>query len=99
MFDEARLVLGRTLPAGTKVRLAVGPQDRAAWYVIDLTDFELVPPPLRPAAGSLSVAALRCRSDRPDGKLGRASAARSATRAGRARCSGSDPGPTGSTGT
>jgi len=56
MFDEARLMLGRTLPAGTKVRIAVGPQDRAAWYVIDLTDFELVPPPLKQPPRSLSVA-------------------------------------------
>ena len=56
MFDEARLMLGRTLPAGTKVRIAVGPQERAAWYVIDLADFELVPPPLRRPPRSLSVA-------------------------------------------
>src|SRR3569833_227185 len=56
MFDEARLMLGRTLPAGTYVRTAVGPQDRAAWYVIDLSDFELVPPPLRRPPRSLSAA-------------------------------------------
>lgn len=55
MFDEARLRLGRTLPAGTKVRIAVGPQDRAAWYVVDLADFERVPPPRARPAGSLSV--------------------------------------------
>ncbi|HWU92734.1 MAG TPA: hypothetical protein VN106_05740, partial [Sphingomicrobium sp.] len=57
MFDEARVLLGRTLPAGSKVRLAVGPQDAAAWYVIDLADFEQVAPPLVRPAGSLSVAA------------------------------------------
>jgi len=55
MFDEARLRLRRTLPAGTKVRIAVGSQDRAASYVVDLADFELVPPRLARPRGSLSV--------------------------------------------
>jgi len=55
-FDEARLLLGRVLPAGTTVRIAMGPQDNAAWYVVDLADFELVPPPLARRPGSLSVA-------------------------------------------
>lgn len=54
VFDEARLLLGKLLPAGTKVRLRVGPQDRSAWYVVDLADFELVPPPLRRPEGALS---------------------------------------------
>lgn len=57
MFDEARVLLGQTLPAGSRVRIAVGPQDAAAWYVVDLADFERVPPPLARPAGSLSVAA------------------------------------------
>jgi Pectate lyase superfamily protein len=55
VFDEGRLLLGRALPAGAKVRIAIGPQDRSAWYVVDLADFELVPPPRERPAGSLSV--------------------------------------------
>jgi hypothetical protein len=54
-FDESRLLLGRTLPAGTKVRLMVGKGDTASWYVIDLADFELVPPPAAPPPRSVSV--------------------------------------------
>jgi hypothetical protein len=56
MFDEARLLLGRVFPAGTTVRIAMGQQDNAAWYVVDLVDFEFVPPPLARPPGSLSVA-------------------------------------------
>jgi hypothetical protein len=55
VFDEARLLLGRTLPAGTRVRLMVGEADTAAWYVIDLVDFELVAPPATRPARSVSV--------------------------------------------
>ena len=54
-FDEARLLLGRTLPAGAKVRLEIGAQDRAPWYAIDLADFELVAPPAAPPAGALAI--------------------------------------------
>jgi len=56
MFDEARVRLGRTLPAGSKVRIGVGREDAAPWYVVDLADFELVAPPLARPAGSLNVA-------------------------------------------
>jgi hypothetical protein len=55
-YDEARLKLPRRLPAGTRVRLMVGPQDLSPWYVIDLLDFERVPPALKPPAGAHSVA-------------------------------------------
>ena len=55
VFDEARLLLGRTLPAGTRVRLRVPADAKAAWYVVDLADFEQVPPPLPRPAGALSV--------------------------------------------
>ncbi|GID90856.1 discoidin domain-containing protein [Amorphoplanes digitatis] len=54
-FDEARVRLGRTLPAGSRVRLQVGAADTAAWYVIDLADFETVAPPRPRPAGSLPV--------------------------------------------
>lgn len=55
-FDEARTLLGRTLPAGTRVRLAVPKSDNAPWYAIDLADFEKVPLPSSMPAGALSVA-------------------------------------------
>jgi hypothetical protein len=54
-FDEARTLLGRTLPAGTRVRLMVGPGDLAPWYAVDLADFELVPPPGEPPTGAVSI--------------------------------------------
>ncbi len=54
-FDEARVQLGRILPAGTDVRIQVGAGDTAPWYDIDLADFEVVAPPLAQPAGSLSV--------------------------------------------
>ncbi len=57
VFDEARLLLGRTLPAGTAVRLRVPADAKAAWYVVDLADFEQAPPPLPMPAGALSVTA------------------------------------------
>lgn len=54
-YDEARVRFDRTLPAGTQVRLQVGPRDRAPWYVIDLADFELVGPPRRAPADAVDV--------------------------------------------
>jgi hypothetical protein len=42
-YDEQRLLLGRTVKAGDKVRLTASSQ--AAWTVIDLLDSELVAPP------------------------------------------------------
>lgn len=54
-YDHTRILLDRTLPAGTTVRLMVGENDRAPWYAIDLLDAEVAPPPLARPAGSLSV--------------------------------------------
>jgi hypothetical protein len=42
-YDEQRLLLGRTYPAGDQVRLTARPG--AAWTVIDLLDSQLVGPP------------------------------------------------------
>lgn len=53
VFDEARLLLERTLPAGTRVQLRIGEGDGAPWYAVDLADFELVPPPSPPPPGVL----------------------------------------------
>ena len=59
-FDEVHVGPGSTpalgeLPAGTKVRLQRDATDTAAFYVIDLVDFEEVPPPLAMPAGFTSV--------------------------------------------
>ena len=56
-YDESRLLLGRTLPAGSRVRLVKAAQDKAGWYAIDLADFELVPPPKTPPPGALPITA------------------------------------------
>lgn len=54
-YDESRLLLGRTLPAGKRVRLMKAAQDTADWYAVDLADFELVPPPKTAPRGALSI--------------------------------------------
>lgn len=41
-YDEQRLLLGRTYPAGAKVRLTAPAGTPAAWTVIDLLDSEVV---------------------------------------------------------
>jgi hypothetical protein len=53
-YDEARRLLGETLPAGTVVRLTA-PADAGHWTVVDLADFEMVAPAPSPPAGSLSI--------------------------------------------
>jgi hypothetical protein len=57
MFDESRLMFGRSLPPGTRVRLTISAGDDAPWYVLDLADFEAVPPPRTRPPGALSVLA------------------------------------------
>jgi hypothetical protein len=54
-FDEARVRLPSTLPAGTRVRLQIGAGDTAARYVVDLADFETVGAPRVQPSGSLPV--------------------------------------------
>ena len=54
-YDESRLLLSRTLPAGSRVRLMKAAQDKADWYALDLADFELVSPPKTPPRGALSI--------------------------------------------
>nr|WP_245161531.1 glycosyl hydrolase family 28-related protein [Brevundimonas alba] len=53
-YDHARLRLERPAPVGARVELVfeTGP---APWVVIDLADFELVPPANTPPPGDLSV--------------------------------------------
>jgi hypothetical protein len=49
-FDEVRLLTGE-IPVGAEVKLQKDAQDGAAFYVIDLVDFEEAPPPLDMPAG------------------------------------------------
>ena len=54
-YDEAHLLFDR-VPAGATVALQKDGQDAAAYYVVDLVDFEDVAPPQVQPAGSLSIA-------------------------------------------
>ncbi len=54
-YDEQRVLLGRTYQAGDRVRFAVPRNTPAAWYVLDVADFELVGAPLQQPRKSLSV--------------------------------------------
>ncbi|MDB5417899.1 MAG: coagulation factor 5/8 type protein [Phenylobacterium sp.] len=80
-YDEARLRLGRTLAAGTRVRFLVEAQDGAAWRLLDLADFEVVGPPLPRPAKALSIR--RFGAD-PSGARDSAGAIAAAVAAGRA---------------
>lgn len=54
-YDEQRLMLPRMYHAGDTVRLQVPAGSSAAWYAIDLMDFQNVPKPATKPAHSLSV--------------------------------------------
>ncbi|MFB7747372.1 MULTISPECIES: discoidin domain-containing protein [unclassified Streptomyces] len=54
-YDETRTLFGKTLPAGSKVRVTLPSTSATPWAVVDLADFELVPDPIARPAGSLSV--------------------------------------------
>jgi hypothetical protein len=56
-YDEQRLLLGREYHAGDTVRFEVPQGTNAAWYVIDLADFERVAKPAHKPHGALSVLA------------------------------------------
>ena len=56
LYDDSRVMFGKTLPAGTKVRLQVGAADNAPWYVVDEADFENVAAPAHEPAGAVSIA-------------------------------------------
>lgn len=53
-YDESRKLLGRTYPAGTKVRLSYGAATVPA-YTVDLADFEDVAAPAAQPANSVSI--------------------------------------------
>ncbi|MEV8373829.1 glycosyl hydrolase family 28-related protein [Kribbella sp. NPDC056861] len=54
-YDEQRLLLGKTVKAGEKIRFQLPAGAPAAWTVLDVADFELVAAPIRQPARSLSV--------------------------------------------
>ena len=54
-FEEARLLFDQEYPAGTELTLQKAAGDDAAFYVIDLVDFELVPPEKPCPENALSV--------------------------------------------
>ncbi|SDU58764.1 glycosyl hydrolase family 28-related protein [Jiangella alkaliphila] len=54
-YDEQRLLLDRTHPAGSTLRLTVPRRAAAAWTVVDLLDYEQVAPPARKPAHSVSI--------------------------------------------
>jgi hypothetical protein len=54
-YDDARILLNQTLPAGTVVRLTSDARSHAAWIAVDLVDFEMVPAPQRRPSRALSV--------------------------------------------
>lgn len=56
-YDEQRLLLGKTYHQGDTIRLQVPAQTSAAWYAIDLVDFQQVAKPMRQPRHSLSVIA------------------------------------------
>jgi hypothetical protein len=55
LYDEVRAFFPKEMPVGTVVKLQQDSQDKAAFYVIDLVDFEDVGPPLTQPAGSISI--------------------------------------------
>ena len=54
-YDEQRVMLDRTYRAGDTIRLTVPESTNAAWYLIDLMDFELVAAALPAPDNSVSV--------------------------------------------
>jgi hypothetical protein len=54
-YDEQRLLLDRVYGVGDTIRLTVPPGTNAARTIVDLVDFEKVPPPVQSVPQSLSV--------------------------------------------
>ena len=68
MFDENRLLLGRTLPAGSKVPIAVGPQDAAACSMRSTSPTSSCAAAACTACRLAERHCLRCGSVRPKGQ-------------------------------
>lgn len=54
-YDETRALFGKTLQAGTKVRIQLPSTTDTPWAIIDLADFEQVAAPIARPAGALAV--------------------------------------------
>jgi len=54
-FDEVRLLFGKTLPAGTRLKLQKDSDNTAEYYIVDLVECEVAMSPLTQPEGSLSV--------------------------------------------
>jgi hypothetical protein len=80
MFDETRAMLGRTLPAGTVVRMRV--TGAVPWAAIDVADFEVAP--AATAAPQRSISILRFNAD-PSGRRSSKAAIEAAIQAARKR--------------
>lgn len=76
-YDEQRMLLDATYPAGSVIRLTAPEGTDAAWTVIDLLDTELVAPPTPQPAASVSIT--KFGAD-PTGERDAATAFRSAIR-------------------
>jgi hypothetical protein len=88
-FDEARLRLDRTLPAGARVRFVIEKPGQPSPIALDLADFEVVGPPLPRPAGAISI--LDFGAD-PTGARESSAAITTALAAGRGRIVWIDPG-------
>ncbi|MEZ0067364.1 hypothetical protein ABIA32_003377 [Streptacidiphilus sp. MAP12-20] len=56
-YNDVRYQFGRTLPAGTVVKLQIDAGDNAPWYVVNTADFEQVAAPTAKPAGFLDATA------------------------------------------
>ncbi|WP_042368216.1 discoidin domain-containing protein [Streptacidiphilus neutrinimicus] len=56
-YNDVRYRFGRTLPAGTVVKLQVDAGDNAPWYVVNTADFEQAPAPAAKPDGYLDATA------------------------------------------
>lgn len=66
-FDESRMLLPE-FAAGAEIKIQRDAEDSAAFYVIDLVDFEMVAPPVAMPAGFVSIETLNPNVRANDGK-------------------------------
>ena len=79
-FDEAHVLLP-AMAAGSTVKLQVDSENTAAWYAIDVADFEQVAAPIAQPAGSISVTSAPYNAD-PTGAVDATTAIQNAVNAG-----------------
>jgi Malectin domain/Pectate lyase superfamily protein len=79
-FDEVHAFLPQ-MAAGTTVKLQVDSEDTAAWYAIDVADFQEVAAPLTQPSGSISVTSAPYNAD-PTGATDSTTAIQNAINAG-----------------